>query len=193
LCYCSGKDVAPKCRKKTSVHLEKYKLLDGCGPCRLRCYDRITDESREQINKHYWQGSFGERRVWLDGHINIYSVKRRRHPHSRSHSRQHSLTYTLPQGTGKTPVCKKMFMRTLGLKTDAVITEFIRAKQRKADDISAPAVTTDRRGKASPPNKIEHNVIREHINSFHPQISHYNIAHAPHRRYLESSLSVTSE
>ena len=64
---------------------------------------------------------------------------------------------------------------------------------RRADDISAPALTTDRRGKASQPNKIDHNMIREHINSYHPQISHYNIAHAPHRRYLESSLSVTSK
>jgi len=33
-----------RCRtemQRTSVHLEKYKLLHGCGPCRLRCYDRI--------------------------------------------------------------------------------------------------------------------------------------------------------
>ena len=180
--------------EKEMAHLHKYQLLSPCGPCRLRCDDKFTHSERETINKRYWSCTFGERRAWLDSHINIYPVKRRRHNHNRHNHKQtraHSLTYTLPKGTGKVPVCKTMFLRTLGLRTDGTLTEFVSAKQCSAQDSVAPV--TDHRGKNTPPNKVDHSTIRQHINSYNPQVSHYNIAHAPHRRYLESSLTITGE
>jgi len=84
-----------------------------------------------------------------------------------------------------------MFLRTLGLRTDGTITEFVKAKQRSPEEDVAPV--SDHRGKVSPPNKLDHSIIHEHINSFKPQVSHYNIEHTPHRRYLESNLSVAGK
>ena len=39
-------------------------------------------------------------------------------------------------------------------------------------------------------NFREHENIKEHINSFHPFVSHYRLKHAPNRHYLESELWV---
>jgi hypothetical protein len=80
-----------------------------------------------------------------------------------------------------------MFIHTLGLKTDGTITEYVQAKSR-SDGVK---VTVDKRGKAAAMNKKDHEVIRQHINSFHPQISHYTREHAPYRRYQESDLSIS--
>ncbi|XP_030757813.1 uncharacterized protein LOC115883597 [Sitophilus oryzae] len=35
-------------------------------------------------------------------------------------------------------------------------------------------------------------LVKEHINSYHPQPSHYNLSHAPNRRYLTADLSIHS-
>ena len=184
-----------RCRKeheKVDAHLNKYSLRSPCKSCRLKCTDKLTNDNRELINRQYWERSFGERRTWLDAHINIYDVKRRRLTGNvdKEPLRQHSLTYTLPKGTTKTPVCKQMFLRTLGVKTDGIVTEFVKCKNRAAAESVMP--TSDRRGKASPPNKVDHVIIRDHINSFHPQVSHYNIQHTPNRRYLDPGLTITS-
>ena len=100
--------------------------------------------------------------------------------------RSSSLWYTLPQADGiKLTVCKRMFLSTLGLKTDGMITEFQRAKE------STKPVIQDCRGQSAPPNKVQHDVVREHINSYHPAVSHYNLAHTPNRRFLEPHLTIT--
>ena len=189
--------IRKRCRKeheKVDAHMKKYCLRSPCKSCRLKCTEKFKTEDRQVINNHYWKRSFAERRTWLDAHITMSSVKRRRTAGPGNvHTvplRQHSLTYTLPRGTTKAPVCKQMFLRTLGIKTDGIITEFVKCKNRSAPESVMPC--TDRRGKASPPNKVDHSVIRDHINSFHPQVSHYNIQHTPNRRYLDAGLTITA-
>ena len=44
------------------------------------------------------------------------------------YSRTHTLTYMIPVGVSKVSVCKHMFLRTLGLKTDGRVTEFVLEK-----------------------------------------------------------------
>lgn len=161
-------------------------MLGACSSCRLRCSEKLDEQTCAAINQKFWEYEFSERRLWLDSHINIYTVKR--HRGKSLTKRKHSLTYTLPKGTEKIAVCKKMFMKTLGMRTDGMITKFVNAKERSNKD--AMPMNVDQRGKTSPPNKANEEAIRSHINSYHPQLSHYNLMHSPNRRYLESSLSI---
>ena len=67
-----------------------------------------------------------------------------------------------------------------------MITEIVKAKVNCA---VSPMV--DVRDHHAPMNKFDKNLIKEHINSYHPQVSFYNREHAPNRRYLEPNLSIT--
>ena len=55
---------------------------------------------------------------------------------------------------------------------------------------NAVCVQDSKRGKHTPANKKDTELIKEHITSFHPCISHYRRAHAPHRLYLPSDITV---
>lgn len=88
----------------------------------------------------------------------------------------------------KEQVCKLMFLHTHGLKTDGMITEF--KKQRNVS--KGLDIVTDRRGNATPPNKKNAELFKQHIESYNPQVSHYKLSHAPNRRYLPQELSVIS-
>ena len=46
-------------------------------------------------------------------------------------------------------------------------------------------------GRDPAPNKICRDAIKKHIKSYHPQVSHYRKKHPPHRRYLDSCLTIT--
>ncbi|CAH1108131.1 unnamed protein product [Psylliodes chrysocephalus] len=81
-----------------------------------------------------------------------------------------------------------MFLRTIGLKTDGIITQHMLAKQKNN---GLPKVL-DERGKTNKNKENNHfnDDIAEHIESYNPQVSHYNLQHAPHRRYLTCDLSI---
>ena len=99
------------------------------------------------------------------------------------YTRSHSLIYSLPLSTSKESVCKFMFLRTLGLKTDGMISEFVRRKE--TGDVGT--LIKDNRGKAAPKNKLDKDLM-----SYHPQVSHYKLQNAPNKRYLEPQLTITA-
>ena len=66
-----------------------------------------------------------------------------------------------------------------------------RVWKAKVDCVVSPSV--DVRGHHAPMKKFDKNLIKEHINSYHSQVSRYNREHAPNRRYLESHLSITDK
>ena len=74
------------------------------------------------------------------------------------------------------------------MKTDSHVTDFVKAKKSSEDDIQL--LITDHRGKHEPKNKKNHDSIKQHIESYHPQVSHYRIATAPNRRYLDHDLTI---
>jgi hypothetical protein len=178
--------------EQTVTHLDKYQLLPSCTGCRKKCSEKLTEDQRQTINRMYWGSTFGERRNFLDSYINIVHVKRRRGDTTAPDFRRTmSFWYTLPHSDGvKLTVCKQMFLHTLGLKTDGIVTEFVRAKLKA--DVSTP-LTKDNRGQNAPSNKIDREEVRKHIDSYHPQTSHYMREHAPHRRYLDEHLSITGK
>lgn len=81
-----------------------------------------------------------------------------------------------------------MFLRTLGLKTDGMISEFVRRKETG----EVGTLIKDNRGKAAPKNKLDKDLIIGHIMSYHPQVSHYKLQNAPNKRYLEPQLTITA-
>ena len=165
--------------------------LKGCSFfCSRKCSYRLSKEHRQLINDEYWKMNFTARRVWLDAHIDISSKKRDYTVQKSSFIRKKTLTYKLPNILGsKIQVCKPMFLATLGLKTDGMITEFKNAKDRFKHTKISP--NEDRRPGHDPVNKLNHDIIKEHINSYKPVVSHYQLLNAPNRRYLDSELSVS--
>ena len=103
--------------------------------------------------------------------------------------RRHSVFYFFPDFSGSyVPVCKTFYLRTLGMKSNAMVTEFV--KFQTNNPLSSPV---DKRGKGSTASAQEQNqAIIDHINSFNPQVSHYNLAHTPNRKYLDPDLSIRS-
>ena len=133
-----------------------------------KCQSFINETSKQQINESFWSLSFSERRLWFDSHILITPVK----THSMAeneHNRSNTLHYSLPLGTSKINVCKVMFMSALGLKSDGMITEFVREKTKEGSTIQK--VIYDGRGKAPNPRKLDTDSIEAHILSFNPQVS----------------------
>jgi len=114
---------------------EKYPLLGPCSQtCRKKCSEKFSLDQREDINRTFWSFTFSERRIWFNGHIHILSVQRRRLRGSSDtvkHSRGQSLVYFLPDVGMKRSVCKVMFLHTLGLSTDGMVTEFTKCKLSK--------------------------------------------------------------
>lgn len=98
--------------------------------------------------------------------------------------------YWFPDPTAasnKMYVCKRMFMATLGYTSDKVITTTLTTTSNVG--ITAP----DKRGKHKPKHAMtdeQKEFVVEHINLFHPQISHYRREHAPNRLYLPPELTI---
>ena len=103
--------------------------------------------------------------------------------------RSFSGIYSLPLPNGaKFYVCKIMFLSTLGTKSDSMITALSLAKRRSYEDNICP--TEDHRCGTYLEHKCDDEVIRLHINSYQPSISHYRRINAPNRRYLNPELSI---
>ncbi|CAH1977423.1 unnamed protein product, partial [Acanthoscelides obtectus] len=178
---------------------EKHPLLLSChNNCRQKCSSKINDENfRELIRTKFWRLSFGERRLFLDAHIKQFEIKVRRQEAQRS-SRNVSLKYFLPLPVEteakfeKIQVCKTMFLHTLGLKTDGMITCHIHSKKRSVEGI---AQTVDERGLVirgmlEEQKMRTEEIVIKHINSFNPVVSHYNLKHTPNRRFLPPDLTI---
>lgn len=171
---------------RSSRDVLKHKLLPPCPEsCRNKCTAKIDDIERENIRRYFWTKSFPERRLWMNGHISLLRVKQRKNKNHKE--RNTSLKYTLDSVGGKINVCKKMFLSTLGLKSDGMVTEFKKATIGNR----GLTCTIDHRGKHAPKNKIDYNAqVIEHIESYKPHLSHYTVANAPNRRYLDMNISI---
>ena len=84
-------------------------------------------------------------------------------------------------------VCQKMFLSTLGYRTDKVLRNL--QKSTGECDVISP----DQRGRHVPKHKIsvdDEQFLKHDIMKYKPNISHYRREHAPNRLYLSSELTV---
>ena len=175
--------------EKSERNAKKYPVLQPCKEsCSKRCITNFSSDDRALINSRFWKLSFTERRQWLAAYINQVDVKNKT-SQEKSGGRLSSREYLLPLKDDKNViVCKSMFLSTLCLKSDGMITEMVRAQRQSYDGAIAPV--EDRRGSHLPSNKCDAEVIRLHINSYNPAISHYKRKNAPYKRYLNPELSI---
>ena len=71
------------------------------------------------------------------------------------------------------------------MKNDRQLNSFIKLK--KINKNLYPSL--DRRGKYARNPEIIENIVTKHIEKYKPEHSHYGIAHAPLRKYLDSALT----
>ena len=115
-------------------------------------------------------------------YINQFDVKNKA-SQQKDGGRLSSREYLLPLKDCKNVIVRRsIFLSTLGLKSDGMITEMVHAQRQSYDGVITPA--EDRRGSHPPSNKCDAEVIRPHINSYNPAISHYKRKNAPYKRHL---------
>ena len=81
-----------------------------------------------------------------------------------------------------------MFLSTLGLRSNGMITKMVRAQRQRYDGAIAPG--QDCRGSHLPLNTCDAEVILLHINSYKPLTNHYKSKNAPCKRYINPKLSI---
>ena len=148
---------------------------DGCDP---RCFQKIDETTRRKINFQVNHLDYAARNQWYRTFVKVNETgKARRY-----------LTWHLPdESCDVTRVCKTFFLTTLGFAENSDTAVQQSAKTASGDRVTAPP---DKRGKHVPANKADHDNIKQHIMSFHPQQHHYRYNHAPHRMYLPSDITV---
>ena len=172
--------------EQTAASKEKHPLLPPCsGSCKRKCNNKFSHSRRVDIYEEFWSKSYDTRRAFIFSHIDQVSVQRRRAVDNSRNLRGSSYRYKLPTDDGNVFVCKTFFLHTLGFNSDKVITCLMR---ENGPNVLTPGISL--RGKNKPSNCVDEAVIIEHINSFHPQISHYRREHAPRRRYLSPEITV---
>ncbi|KAK4883794.1 hypothetical protein RN001_000065 [Aquatica leii] len=106
-----------------------------------------------------------------------------------NYRRNNSYNYMLKNKNGTShSVCKIFFLTTLGFNRNNV--KVVRTALLNAKKSVVPVA--DMRCTKEPHNKIDDEVIRQHISTFNPTISHYRRKHAPRCLYLPSDLSFTA-
>ena len=171
----------PKRRRKEAekcVHNQaKYPMLQPCGDtCNRKCVAKVTEIKRSAIHAQFWSMPYNQRRMWLHSHVKKVHAKRPRKETSGAHEKSFSrLQYTLPGEDGiEVIACNVLYLRTLGLRSDKVITT---ALTGTPDNAIVPAM--DRRGSHEPKNKLSDKCVQalhQHVESFHPAIRHYRRA-----------------
>jgi len=167
---------------------QKHPMLSSCG-CTRKCAEKISESRRTQVHDEFWSLPYDSRRTWMFSHIKRNDPKKRITNTKGAYSRNCSRLYFIPQENGDIcQVCKDFFLRTLGFRSDKVVTVLL-----KKNVVSQLAPTADQRGRHKPLNKLSDEtmkIIKDHIESFHPSISHYRREHAPLRRYLPPELTI---
>ena len=158
----------------------------------MKCPEKISLVRQQEIHHNFWKiEDRDERLQWIFGSIEQKEVAVHRASSSGDTTKQRNFTRVyklLDSGAYKT-VCKQFFLHTLGYKHDTILTKLF--KSMTPSKIRPPS---DQRGKHLPKHAFTPEVIAlidAHIESFHPQTSHYRRAHAPLRRYLAPELTIT--
>lgn len=185
-------DIPLKERKQNKKDLKtntQYCVKPGCSEtCKKKCSSNISETQRETLNKQFRNYTWREQHIYIAN--NTFQNKparrtQRKNSNSKKIDRGKTVTYFLSNESGeKVTVCKIFFLTTLGFKrkNDKVLRNALKYAQEQE--------LKDMRGSHTNPKKIDNKPIIDHINSFHPTMSHYRREHAPNRKYLPSDLNV---
>ena len=164
--------------QKSERNAKKYPALPPCKEsCSKRCITNFSSDDRALIKSRSWKLFFTEHRHWLAAYINQVDVKNKT-SQQKDGGRLSSREYPKEQPL-KDSKCKSMFLNTLGLKSDGMITEIVRAQHHSYDGPIAPI--EDRSVSHPPSNKCDAEAIRLHINSYNQQSDTIKRKNAPYK------------
>ena len=202
-----------KAEKRTEKIAAKYHVKPGCkGTCRRNppCSSIFSEEERHAIHDMYWSlGYAGQKSFILEKVTRRSTCHREAKPkipriatqqelendmnnppktiesnknfsYTYRHFKQDTLQYVV--------VCKGFFLETLGFKKecDSIITKTFSAVENPD---TSPCV--DMRGKhLLRPAPVSSKVIKDFIETYNPQVSHYAREKTPQRRYLPKEITV---
>ena len=168
---------------------EKHPLRESCqSNCRLECNMKISHTRRQNIWSSFWKLSHNERRAFAYSCIARKKPQRVSNKTPREKKRNFSHIYQFKDEFGTNQnICKVFFLTTLGFKksNDSVISNLW--PESAMNDI---APKEDGRGKHSTRKTVDKHLIRKHVETFNPGVSHYRREHAPNKLYLPSDISI---
>lgn len=165
-----------------------YFLFQAICKCKLSCKD-ISHVMKMKLYQEFRLLDGNAQGNYLFGLIDLVPVGRRRYKtydEAAQSRRQSTVCYTIPDGKGGfTKVCKKTFMDIFGIKSSKKIEVVV--KKKKAGD----TIFKDKRGGLKTYKYTFHDrkIVREHINSFPRDESHYGRKKS-NKEYLSSDLSL---
>ena len=161
----------------------KNPVLPGCGEnCKQKCSLKICDIRRKVPNREFWNKNYDDCKKW------IAACCERAVNGKLTTKRRTNISYKLRNGSGELlQVCQKFFLSTIGKKDrhDQII-------RTALDTIEIGEIfpTQSKKGKHIKRMVYDRDLIKKHIMSFNPQISHYRRMHAPNRLYLTSDINI---
>lgn len=172
--------------------------MEPCS-CKRNCSEEITEEDRIINHKTYWSNKdIKGRNHFITTHVKAEPVKRRRSRNNDENKddpiRNATYTYELfkkiSDNQSKTVVvCRTFFLATLGYKSNNG--NVIKLALRNMNPVSyEPKDVTigTTRSRSSILSRQE--AIKAHVETFHPEASHYRRVHAPNRRYLPNDFTI---
>ena len=185
---------SPRIRKRLSKEerlakqRERHQLLGRCECKHVDCHAKDIDiATLRKVNKDFWSCSYLEQTAFLSRNVTRKDVKRCRT--KGVSQRTCTMRYTLPIEIGKSSVvvCKQQFLKVLGTKSAKILN---RGACRGLNGSFTSAA--DQRGHHTPKHAFteeKKQLVKAHILSFKPCISHYRREHAPRRFYLPPELT----
>ena len=108
--------------EKRLRNLSKYPLLPPCTSCKLDCSTKFSEEKRSEIRHSFRSLDFEDRRHWLNQHVLLLDVNRKKQSTVNPDKRNRTLLYLLPSSDNTlTQVCKPMFLASLGARSDGIV------------------------------------------------------------------------
>lgn len=170
--------------KKEALQKIKRALRKPCDiSCKKKCTSKFSETWREKIHDEYLKLNYESKGLYVKGLVDIKPVKTRK---VNAIGSQRKATYVYNFNTpdqARFEVCKTYFLTTLGYdpKND----------RRVMSAMNKSVVEQkDQRGNYIRMNKIDRNVIKEHVMKYEPCVSHYRRQHAPNRLYLPSDINI---
>ncbi|KAL4720885.1 hypothetical protein ACJJTC_002927 [Scirpophaga incertulas] len=174
-------------KKRLDAEKEKYKIKPACAQtCRKKCWEKFSEQDRQQIWTNFRNLTKQNQRNFITRNV----IRHRKKYITTENSKRHNtLTWTLRN----IKVCKPFFLNTLGFFNAQTVMTILKANYKMGvTDIYTQEAAPEQRGTKKPWNVFPEGYkkgVKEFIENVKPTVSHYNLKHAPNRRYLPCGVS----
>jgi len=187
-----------KKNKKNSKTVKKLNRVSGAGksvqtnPCKVgkcnnKCYEKFTEEEREQIFHIFWGlKDYQRQRDFLISCTNETAIKRKRTKNVQSR-RNVTINYYLSYNSEPKKICQQFLLKTLDMSQKCM-------RYTVTNKTSIKTSPKDNRGKGIPKNKTSEDNLRlvnKFIQSLPVVPSHY-CRSSSNKKYLSSDISNAS-